>query len=178
MEIILTLASFVAGAIAGNRIARWKGINVGLMTFGALVAALVAIPIGLVVRRKPEKSTGSIGQAMVAVAAWVSILFVTTATLVAQESDASHRETINNILANNFPALGVEVDHVSLPWSGYGPLFMSRYNGFFTMRKRGGMQSEGKCALAAIDFRSSETSSSYVIEIDAGNMAKIAGCAF
>jgi len=78
LEIVLMIVLFLAGAYAGNRIARWRGLSVSGMTAASAVLGLPALIFGLLApsAMAKEQPSGSFADAMRALALWAIVAAV------------------------------------------------------------------------------------------------------
>lgn len=166
MVALLSVLALVSGAIAANKLAKWRGLNVGAMTTMGLMFSFVAIPIGFVLRGDAEKSTGTKSGAFASIALWLTCVLALVAIGTRNVAQDDHRETINKIIAENFKDATVEADYVSIPMMGFAPFLASEYSGYFTIKNRVGTRPLGeKCQLITVDFTARSTSDSYILAL-------------
>lgn len=166
MEVAFLFAVAIAGAVAANRVAKWRGLNVGGFTAGGLLFSLIAVPVGFLARAHPEKSTGSKSSAMIAVSIWAILLLAIFLAGVRDEAINNHRSTIDRVIKENFADAIVQTDYVSLPFAGFGPFFLSEYSGYFTLKEKDGSAPLPRtCKLITVDFTARATADGYILQV-------------
>lgn len=166
MGILLLILTVLTGGLAGNRLAKWRGLNVGLLTYGSVLLGAIVIPAGFLMRGHPERSTGTKAGALAMIALWLACLLSLWALGARNVMEDDHRATINRIIADNYQGATVEADYVSLPMMGLAPMLSSQYSGYFTIKSRPGMPPlPDNCKLITVDFTARDTGDNYILTI-------------
>lgn len=166
MGALLSIMALLTGALAANRLAKWRGLNVGLLTVGGFLFSVIAVPAGFLMRGNPAKATGTKSSALTMVALWIACLFGLLAVAAREVIEDGHREALNRIIVDNYQGATVQADFVFIPLLGLAPLLMSEYSGYFTITNKSGLPPlPDSCDLLTVDFSARNAGDNNILTI-------------